>query len=168
MDNTDLKKELLEQEAVITDCPETFQVLSVSEGGRKYKTTFTKKFENRKKWQQPNPEEIKSFIPGTVNKILVAKGDTVKAGDALMVYVAMKMSNIIRAPFDGIITDILVNPNDRLPKGVVMLVLKAQEPAPDKDKDKKEQEKERRERIKMAKEQREKEMKAKMRAKTAP
>ena len=95
MDKKDENKELIEQDTLITDSPETFQVLSVAEEGRKYKTTFTKKFEHREKWTKPNPEEIKSFIPGTVEKIMVKKGDDVKEGEELMLYVAMKMHNII-------------------------------------------------------------------------
>jgi biotin carboxyl carrier protein len=43
--------------------------------GRDYKTTYTKKFEERKLWVPPNPEELKSFLPGTVEKIHVKPGD---------------------------------------------------------------------------------------------
>ena len=30
---------------------------------RKYKTLLTKKFQNRKFWENPSPYEIQSFIP---------------------------------------------------------------------------------------------------------
>ena len=45
--------------------------------GAKYKTTFTKKFENREKWEAPNFNHIFSFIPGTIIDIFVKKGDKV-------------------------------------------------------------------------------------------
>jgi biotin carboxyl carrier protein len=115
---------LQEEELMITDHPDVFQILSVTEEGRKYKTTFTKKFAARKKWEHPNPEEIKSFIPGTVEKIMVKKGQYLKANEELMLFVAMKMRNVICAPFDGKVEAIFVKEGDKVPKGVPMLLFK--------------------------------------------
>ena len=36
---------------------------------RKYKTTLTKKYLNRKVYIQPNPFEVESHIPGTIISI---------------------------------------------------------------------------------------------------
>ncbi|MDI1354136.1 MAG: biotin/lipoyl-binding protein [bacterium] len=47
--------------------------------------------------------EIKAPMPGMVLNILVAEGDTVKKGDALLVLEAMKMENILKSPTDGVI-----------------------------------------------------------------
>lgn len=116
--------DLQEEEVMITDHPDVFQILSVMTGGRKYQTTFTKKFIARKTWTPPNPEEIKSFIPGTVEKILVKKGQYVKANEELISYVAMKMRNVIRAPFDGKIENIFVKEGALLPKGAPLLIIK--------------------------------------------
>jgi biotin carboxyl carrier protein len=124
------KNELLTDETVIVDSPENYKILSVTEQGRKYRTTFTKKFENRVNWVRPNPEEIKSYIPGTVDKITVKKGDYVKKNDELMIYVAMKMRNVIRAPFNGIVERIVVKEGDHLPKGSVMMVVKMTNESP--------------------------------------
>ncbi|MDR2449171.1 MAG: acetyl-CoA carboxylase biotin carboxyl carrier protein subunit [Prevotellaceae bacterium] len=101
-----------------------YKTLRVFEEGRNYKTTFTKKFQTRKPWVKPNPEEIKTFIPGSVQKILVKTGQAVRNGDELVVFEAMKMHNIIRAPFDGKITAIPVKTGDKLPRGAVMLTIK--------------------------------------------
>ena len=46
-----------------------FQVLSM-----KYKTKLTKKFENRTKYKAPNPDEVMSYIPGTIVEIFVKEG----------------------------------------------------------------------------------------------
>ncbi|MDR0694049.1 MAG: acetyl-CoA carboxylase biotin carboxyl carrier protein subunit [Prevotellaceae bacterium] len=129
------KKEmdLQEEEMVITEHPNDFQILSVMTGGRKYQTTFTKKFTARKIWTRPNPEEIKSFIPGTVEKILVKKGQPVKMNDELMLYMAMKMRNIIRAPFDGKVETIYVKEGEQVPKGTLMFMIKQKPPARTKE-----------------------------------
>ena len=100
-----------------------YKTLRLFEEGRNYKTTFTKKFQARKSWVKPNPEEIKTFIPGSVQKILVRTGQLVKAGDELAVFEAMKMHNIIRAPFDGKVTAIPVKAGDKLPRGSLLLTV---------------------------------------------
>ncbi|MDR2358735.1 MAG: biotin/lipoyl-binding protein [Prevotellaceae bacterium] len=125
--------DLQEEELMITEHPNDFQILSVMTGGRKYQTTFTKKFAARKTWVRPNPEEIKSFIPGTVEKILVKKGQHVKMNDELMLYVAMKMRNIIRAPFDGNVETIFVKEGEQVPKGTLMFMIKQKPPARTKE-----------------------------------
>jgi biotin carboxyl carrier protein len=112
--------------------------LRIFEEGRDYKTTFSKKYETRTPWVKPNPEEIKTFIPGSVQKILVQTGQEVKAGDELILFEAMKMYNVIRAPFSGTVTAIPVKVGDRLPRGAIMLTLKQALPEPKKKKEKRE------------------------------
>lgn len=97
--------------------------IQVHECGRKYRTHYTRKFLERKKWVAPNPNEVKSIIPGSVTEISVKKGDKVKKGAKLMVYEAMKMKNIIVAPFDATVASIEVNVGDKLPKGVTLMNL---------------------------------------------
>jgi len=99
------------------------QIIRVFEFGRLYETNYTKKYEKRTPWVRPNPEEIKSFIPGTVEKILVKVGDNVVAGQEIMIYVAMKMHNVIRAPFAGTVTAISAEEGSKLPRGAVMMVI---------------------------------------------
>ncbi|MDR1680515.1 MAG: acetyl-CoA carboxylase biotin carboxyl carrier protein subunit [Prevotellaceae bacterium] len=108
--------------SMITDSAEDY--LMVTEQGRRYKTTFTRKFENRVPWTPPNPEEVKSIIPGTVHRISIQAGDYVCQNDELLVFEAMKMYNVIRAPFNGMVHEIRVKEGDHLPKGAVMLVIR--------------------------------------------
>ncbi len=90
-----------------------------------YQTKVTKKYANRTSWQAPNPNEIKSYIPGTIIKINVKVGDKVQAGDSLLVLEAMKMQNQIEMPFEGTIKEICVKEGDRIPKNELMVVIEA-------------------------------------------
>lgn len=92
--------------------------------GTIYITEVPEKVANRKKWQRPNPNEIKSFIPGTILDIFVKEGQEVKEGECLMILQAMKMENKILMPFDGIIDKINVRVKDKVPNRLVMIELK--------------------------------------------
>lgn len=89
--------------------------------GVEYKTTFTKKWEHRVKWEEPNPFLIESHIPGTILSITVKEGQEVKEGELLLVLQAMKMENKIVAPFPGKIKKIIVAKGDKIPKGALMI-----------------------------------------------
>ena len=89
--------------------------------GGKYKTTFTKKFENRKKWTKPDENLLFSYIPGTIVDIKVQEGDVVRLGEPMLEFEAMKMLNTIAVPHDGVIKKIHVKVGDRIPKGFLML-----------------------------------------------
>ena len=90
---------------------------------RKYKTLLTKKYENRKVWVDPNPNEIQSIIPGTILKIFVKEGDVVKEGAPLLILEAMKMQNRIEMPFTARIKKINVEIGIRVPKDSLMIEL---------------------------------------------
>jgi biotin carboxyl carrier protein len=53
---------------------------------------------------------IKSPMPGRVVKVLVSKGDSVKAGQGLVVLEAMKMENEVRARAPGTVAEVHVAP----------------------------------------------------------
>lgn len=102
-----------------------YDILQIFPEARKYKTTYTKKFVNRKAWKRPDPQEIKSIIPGVVISLEVKEGDHVTKGAHLMTFEAMKMMNLVLAPFDGTIKKILVKEGAKVPKGVVMIYLES-------------------------------------------
>lgn len=89
-----------------------------------YLTLTTKKFENRKKWQQSNPKEICSIIPGSVIDVFVKPGQKVKSGEVLLILDSMKMHTNIEMPFDGVIKDVNLAKGDRIPKNAIMLTIK--------------------------------------------
>ena len=92
--------------------------------GAIYKTTFTRKFEERVSWEAPNENLLYSFIPGTIIDIYVKPKDTVKEGETLLLLEAMKMQNQVRMPFDGEIVKIHVKKDDTIPKGHLMIEIK--------------------------------------------
>lgn len=93
--------------------------------GTIYITEVPDRVANKKKWERPNPNHIKSFIPGTIVEIFVKEGQEVKEGECLMILQAMKMKNKILMPFDGIIEKIHVNEEDKVPNRMVMVEVKA-------------------------------------------
>jgi biotin carboxyl carrier protein len=53
---------------------------------------------------------VKAPIPGLITRVLVNLGDRVEAGQSLLVLVAMKMENEIRAPRSGSVTALNASP----------------------------------------------------------
>ena len=102
--------------------------VQVYEGGRKYETGISLKMKLRKPWNKPNPEEICSVIPGSVLSLFVHEGDHVEKDQELIAYEAMKMHSMIRAPFAGTVERIAVKSGDKLQKGALLMVIKANEP----------------------------------------
>ena len=97
--------------------------IQIHECGRVYKTRYTRKFMERKKWEAPNPSQVRSIIPGSVTEVLVKPGDKVKKGSRLMIYEAMKMKNVLVSPFDAVVESVEVKAGDKLPKGALLVVL---------------------------------------------
>lgn len=102
-----------------------YDIIQVFPDARKYKTTYTKKYINRVPWKRPDLQEIKSIIPGVVTSLEVKVGDHVKKGDHIMTFEAMKMLNLVLAPFDGVVKAIFVKEGEKVPKGGVMIYLKS-------------------------------------------
>lgn len=98
--------------------------IQIHECGRVYKTRYTRKFMERKKWEAPNPSQVRSIIPGSVTEVLVKPGDKVKKGSRLMIYEAMKMKNVIVSPFNAVVESVEVKAGDKLPKGALLVILK--------------------------------------------
>jgi pyruvate carboxylase subunit B len=67
--------------------------------------------------------EVHSQTPGNVWKILLAPGDSVKAGEKIMILEAMKMEIDIAAPQDGIIKSINVSVNDAVTDGQLLATM---------------------------------------------
>jgi len=62
-------------------------------------------------------------MPGTVNRINVKAGDSVKKGDVLLILEAMKMENDICAPADGKVLALAVGQGDSVNTDQVLLTI---------------------------------------------
>lgn len=61
--------------------------------------------------------KIEAPLPGNIFKVLMKEGDTVKAGDKVLIMEAMKMENDILAESDGTIKSIKVKEGDAVLQG---------------------------------------------------
>lgn len=66
---------------------------------------------------------ITAPIPGVITDVLVSAGDEVSKDAVLVKLIAMKMENEIHASFDGVVVNILVEKNQTVKRGDVLLVL---------------------------------------------
>lgn len=90
---------------------------------RKYKTLLTRKYKSRKFWENPNPMEIYSFIPGTIVEIFVKEGAYIEEGEPLLILEAMKMRNRIDMPFSAKIKKLNVQQGQKIPKDYLLVEL---------------------------------------------
>ncbi len=67
--------------------------------------------------------EVVANVSGNVWKILKNKGDSVQAGEVVLILEAMKMEIEIEASTSGTIGDMLVNPNDAVNEGQVLATI---------------------------------------------
>lgn len=68
-------------------------------------------------------EEVLSPMPGTILSVDVKLGQTVKAGDVLMILEAMKMENEIMCPRDGKVASINIATGSSVESGTLLCVI---------------------------------------------
>ena len=67
--------------------------------------------------------EMSAPLSGNIFKVQVAAGDSVRAGDVVIILEAMKMETEIRAQADGVVSRILVKEGDAVSVGTKLLAL---------------------------------------------
>ncbi len=70
-----------------------------------------------------NKKDIGASIPGTVVQILVKAGDSVEAGQSLIIIEAMKMETRIAAPVSGKVGNITVQEGQQVKNGELLMQL---------------------------------------------
>ncbi|NLK43373.1 MAG: DUF2118 domain-containing protein [Tissierellia bacterium] len=68
-------------------------------------------------------EVVEAPMPGSIWKIEVKEGDTVKAGEVLLILEAMKMENEIVAPRDGVVASVNTTEGAQVNTGDKLIVL---------------------------------------------
>ena len=66
-------------------------------------------------------------MPGTVVRVAVAEGDTVTAGQTVLVLEAMKMEHVVAAPTDGVVGELHATVGQTVDTGAVLAVVTAVE-----------------------------------------
>ncbi|KAJ1445024.1 hypothetical protein M885DRAFT_626577 [Pelagophyceae sp. CCMP2097] len=70
-----------------------------------------------------NEAHVASPMPGAVEKVLFKEGESVLAGDELVVITAMKMQVKVKAPFAGKVAKLLVKEGDKVVEAALLAVL---------------------------------------------
>ncbi len=73
-----------------------------------------------------NESHIGATMPGTVLKVVVSKGDSVKRGEHLLITEAMKMETTVQAPYDGIVKEIYVGAGEGIQTGDLLIEMERQ------------------------------------------
>ncbi len=67
--------------------------------------------------------EIESDVTGTVWKVETSAGQQVAAGDTIMILESMKMEIPVEAPVDGVLSELLVAPEEAVAEDQVLAVI---------------------------------------------
>ena len=67
------------------------------------------------------PASLSAPMPGLIVRVSVASGDSVQAGQGLIVMEAMKMENELRAAASGTVKNVLVEPGKAVEKGTLLI-----------------------------------------------
>ena len=67
--------------------------------------------------------KVTAPLPGTITEVKVAVGQTVKAGETVIILEAMKMQNNIEAENSGTVTSILVGQGDAVMEGATLITI---------------------------------------------
>jgi acetyl-CoA/propionyl-CoA carboxylase biotin carboxyl carrier protein len=68
---------------------------------------------------------VRSPMPGTILAVHVTVGDTVSAGQPVLVVEAMKMEHTVTAPLDGVITELTAKAGQQVPMDETLAVIEA-------------------------------------------
>lgn len=65
--------------------------------------------------------DVRAPMPGLILQIMVKDGQTIQAGDDLVILEAMKMENVLQAASDGIVKSVEVKKGDTVEKTQVLI-----------------------------------------------
>lgn len=68
--------------------------------------------------------KVEAPMPGTIVKINVSNGQTVKKGEVLVILEAMKMENEILSPVDGVVSQVVVSSGASVSTNDLLIILR--------------------------------------------
>jgi biotin carboxyl carrier protein len=68
-------------------------------------------------------QEVESEVTGNVWKVLKSTGDSVEAGEVIMILESMKMEIPVEAPVAGTIAQVLVAPEEQVEEDQLVAIL---------------------------------------------
>lgn len=98
--------------------------ITVQVDGREYRL-----YDGRKRPRAPTsaPGDLHAPMAGRIIGVLAKAGDSVRAGDPLLILEAMKMEQQIAAPHDGTVAKLLCKEGDQVAAGQELVVLEESE-----------------------------------------
>jgi 3-methylcrotonyl-CoA carboxylase alpha subunit len=95
--------------------------ITVQMDGREYRL-----YDGRQRRSAPAgaPGDLHAPMAGRILRMLARAGDSVRAGDALLILEAMKMEQQITAPHDGMVASLLCEEGDQVAAGQELVVLR--------------------------------------------
>jgi 3-methylcrotonyl-CoA carboxylase alpha subunit len=73
--------------------------------------------------------ELRAPMTGTVLKVNVAEGDSIKAGDAAVIMESMKMELRIASEIDGIVAAVRCQPGETVDRNAIVAIVEPAAPA---------------------------------------
>jgi acetyl-CoA/propionyl-CoA carboxylase biotin carboxyl carrier protein len=110
--------------------------LGVEVNGKRFDVRIRESLEGTVRPKKPKPperaasmggggsEELVAPMQGTIVKVLVEKGGSVKAGDAICVLEAMKMENSILAHTEGVVEELKVSAGQSVETGATIAIIR--------------------------------------------
>ena len=94
--------------------------ITVQVDGREYRL-----YDGRQRRRAPTsaPGDLHAPMAGRIIRVLAKAGDSVRAGDTLLILEAMKMEQQITAPQDGTVVSLLCEEGDQVAAGQELVVL---------------------------------------------
>ncbi|MGH1467980.1 MAG: acetyl-CoA carboxylase biotin carboxyl carrier protein subunit [Bdellovibrionales bacterium] len=89
----------------------------------KIENTGTNRLKNKKQASGGNGE-LTAPMPGQILKMLVKNGQEVNEGDSLFIVEAMKMEHTLKAPYAGVVTDLVLKDGDTVSGADIILKIK--------------------------------------------
>lgn len=70
--------------------------------------------------------EVTAPMPGLIVDVPVQVGDTVSAGETVIVLESMKMQNELKSPIDGVVTSVNCAPSQSVDKNALLVIITAE------------------------------------------